>query len=77
MGIVSPQMILFVSVQDPVFYLKVQPIFLYLFPYFRTTTQKVKYWFIHHLGPQVKQYFKNPDNMQHFHVLPSSYFHSF
>lgn len=77
MGIVGPQMILSVSVQDLVFYLKVQQIFLCLFPYFWTTKQKVKYWFIHHLGAQVKQYFKNPDTIQNFPLLLSSYIYSF
>lgn len=75
MGIVDPQLILFATVQNLVFYLKVQPILLYLVLYLCITTQKVKSQFIQHLGAQVK-HLKNPNTIQCFSILFFSYFYS-
>lgn len=75
MGIVDPQLILFATVQNLVFYLKVQPILLYLVLCLWITTQKVKSWFMQHLGAQV-EHLKYPNTIQCFSILLFSYFYS-
>jgi len=75
-GIVGSQLILFVTVQNLVFYLKVQPILLYVVSYLWKIVQNAKSWFICNPVAQVKQRSKNPNTIQHniflYYFLPTS-----